>query len=244
MAQLTVNFTPVSGITSYEICYVPTTGGIGTCITVSSSPAVITTGIECGVSYNVTVKTNCPPGEYQTDQSTAASTVATLINCPVACMSFTASTTSAQGQTTTYTDCDGAEQQVTIGGVSGYDASTFCAQEGSVQPGAETSIAENGPCEGSLPGNCYTVDVPYEDIASGGQQLYFHYNDPHSGYTLISTQMIPVIDTGLGIRFGVCSTTGAPTFRYGYSGYDQVIPGIIVTQGGPCDATSQCAPLG
>jgi hypothetical protein len=150
MAQLTVSFTPVSGITSYEVCYVPTTGGTPTCTTASSSPVVITTGIECGVSYNVTVKTNCPEGEYQTDQSTPATTVATALDCPAEnCISYTISTSAAEVQNVAYIDCAGVIQQVYVGGVGGYDATTFCAREGSVIPTGQCDLSENGTCEGN-----------------------------------------------------------------------------------------------
>jgi hypothetical protein len=149
MATLTINFTPVSGISSYEICYRPvgaTTPFI--CIEDSASPVVITSGIECGVAYDVTVRTNCPPGEYSSDQSTSAVAIASAIECPppIVCINYTVSTTSAQGQTSAYIDCMGDVQQVTVGGVSGYDATTFCAKEGSVILGNECNLTPNGPC--------------------------------------------------------------------------------------------------
>jgi hypothetical protein len=149
MATLTINFTPVSGISSYEICYRPvgaTTPFI--CIEDSASPVVITSGIECGVAYDVTVRTNCPPGEYLSDQSTSAVAVATALECPpeIVCVSYTISTSSAQGQTSAYIDCMDQIQQVTVGGVSGYDATTFCAKEGSVVIAGECNLTINGPC--------------------------------------------------------------------------------------------------
>jgi hypothetical protein len=70
-----------------------------------------------------------------------------LINC----VSYTISTSSAQGQTSAYIDCTGGIGQVTIGGVSGYDATTFCAKEGSVILANECSLTANGPCgEGNI----------------------------------------------------------------------------------------------
>ena len=153
MATLTINFTPVSGISSYEICYRPvgaTTPFI--CIEDSASPVVITSGIECGVAYDVTVRTNCPPGEYSSDQSTSAVAIATALECPpeIVCVSYTISTTSAQGQTSAYIDCMDQIQQVTIGGVSGYDATTFCAKDGSVIVAGECNLTINGPCGDSV----------------------------------------------------------------------------------------------
>lgn len=65
---------------------------------------------------------------------------------PTACIEYTISTTASFGTTTTYLDCTGVEQQQTIGGVSGYDATTFCAQENTVNTGVETTLTINGPC--------------------------------------------------------------------------------------------------
>jgi hypothetical protein len=74
------------------------------------------------------------------------------------CISYTAATTSASGTTTTYLACDGTEQQLTIGGVSGYDSQNFCALEGSVNAGVETNITANGPCGSEpIPGKNLTV---------------------------------------------------------------------------------------
>lgn len=147
MAQLTINFTPVPGISSYEICYRPVGATTPFICIEDSGPIVITTGIECGVAYDVTVRTNCPPGEYSTNQSTSVVTVATALDCPAEpCISYTVSTTSAQGQTSAYIDCVGSIQQVTVGGVSGYDATTFCAREGSVILAGECNLTTNGPC--------------------------------------------------------------------------------------------------
>jgi hypothetical protein len=149
MATLSINFTPVPGITSYAICYRPVGATTAFICVEDSGPISITEGIECGVAYDVTVRTNCPEGEYSTTQSTSVTAVANALACPPeeACISYTVATTSAQGQTSAYIDCVGTIQQVTVGGVSGYDATTFCARENSVVLAGECWLTVNGPCE-------------------------------------------------------------------------------------------------
>ena len=57
------------------------------------------------------------------------------------------STTSATGQSFTYTDCDGTETGGNIGGASGFDAETFCARTGTVNLiGVELTLTINGVC--------------------------------------------------------------------------------------------------
>jgi hypothetical protein len=149
MATLTINFTPVPGITSYTICYKPSDAVNYTCIEDSQSPVVITAGIECGVRYDVTVATNCPAGEYATNTSVPVTYTTLALDCPpppTPCLSYTVATTAAQAQTIDYTNCDGTPGQISIGGVSGYDATTFCALEGSVGASGETWTTVNGPC--------------------------------------------------------------------------------------------------
>lgn len=159
MATITISFTTIPGITSYAVCYKPVTEVAFTCITVSSSPVVITENIQCGVAYDVSVRTNCPPGVYSSDQSISVVTTATALECPaVPCISYTVSTTSAQGQTSAYIDCFGDVGQVTVGGASGYDATTFCAREGSVILGNDCQLAINGPCGDNPEGATVTVE--------------------------------------------------------------------------------------
>jgi hypothetical protein len=63
-----------------------------------------------------------------------------------ACLSYTISTTAAQAQNYTYTDCEGVPQEGYIGGVGGFDSTTFCAEENSVVGTGETTTTLNGPC--------------------------------------------------------------------------------------------------
>lgn len=62
------------------------------------------------------------------------------------CLSYTVSTTSSQGQSYNYIDCDGIAQSGNIGGASGFDSETFCAEENSVIASGQIIITLNGPC--------------------------------------------------------------------------------------------------
>lgn len=147
MATITISFTTIPGITNYTVCYKPVIEVAFTCITVSSSPVVITENIQCGVDYDVNVTSLCPANIYSSTESVEVAVIAEAVSCPVPCISYTLSTSSASGQTSSYIDCEGLDQTVTIGGVSGYDASTICAQENSVVPGTEVDVTLNGNCD-------------------------------------------------------------------------------------------------
>lgn len=63
---------------------------------------------------------------------------------PVACISYTLWTvTNAQAN---YIDCEGNPQTISVGGASGYDAQTFCAEENSVSASGDWGLINNGPC--------------------------------------------------------------------------------------------------
>lgn len=177
MAALSINFTPVPGISSYQICYRPVGATTPFICVDDSGPIIISVGIECGVAYDVTVRTNCPEGEYSTIQSTSVTTVASALEC---------------------------------------------------EPTGE--------------GTCYTIQMPYETRIRDGRDLYIGYSNPTEGIKLVSVNMLPNFDTGSGIALAVCST-GSPTFRYGIDGFDELIFEINVTSGGPCNVSSDCAPL-
>ena len=70
----------------------------------------------------------------------------TTTTTTIACAQYTVGTTSGTGQTFTYTDCEGLPQSGTIGGASGFDSQTFCAQLDSVIGTAETTTTFDGPC--------------------------------------------------------------------------------------------------
>jgi hypothetical protein len=71
-----------------------------------------------------------------------------LPSCAIApCNSYTLATTAASGTGGTYLDCEGNPQEVRIGGVSGYDAQTFCAIVDSVQYNGDCWLTLNGECE-------------------------------------------------------------------------------------------------
>lgn len=63
---------------------------------------------------------------------------------PVPCISYTVGTyTNAQGE---YTDCSGVQQTFSIGGASGYDATSFCALQNTVVVVGDYTVVNNGPC--------------------------------------------------------------------------------------------------
>jgi hypothetical protein len=70
----------------------------------------------------------------------------TTTTTTIACAQYTVATTSGSGQTFTYTDCDGLPQSGTIGGASGFDSQTFCAELNSVVGTGETTTTYDGPC--------------------------------------------------------------------------------------------------
>jgi hypothetical protein len=148
MATLTINFTPVPGIASYNVCYKPVGAPSFVCIEESSSPVVVN-NVDCGVDYEISVTTNCPPGEFLSTESVPVTATVTGIPCPppVSCISYTLATSATNAQNCEYLDCLGNPQSVQIGGVNGYDATTICAIEGSVSAGGEVQVVQNGPCE-------------------------------------------------------------------------------------------------
>ena len=102
-----------------------------------------------------------------------------LQSCTVApCNSYTLATTAANGTGGTYLDCEGNPQEVRIGGVSGYDATTFCAIVDSVQYNGDCWLVENGPCGDNPPvvQYCYEgfweVDDPQHP--NGGTIVYIN----------------------------------------------------------------------
>ena len=122
-------------------------------------PVTINTGTSSiGYGYVQERVYDCGQGECQTEteffQSIVSISPSSYSLCPetttttttIACASYTVGTTSGTGQTFTYTDCEGLPQSGTIGGVSGFDSQTFCAQLNSVVGTGETATTYNGPC--------------------------------------------------------------------------------------------------
>jgi hypothetical protein len=96
-----------------------------------------------------TTTTTVSPTTTTTLAPTTTTTVAptTTTTFPViACGLYTIATTAASGQTYTYIDCEGLPQSGNIGGVSGFDSQTFCAQENSVVGTGQTNTTYDGPC--------------------------------------------------------------------------------------------------
>lgn len=92
-----------------------------------------------------------------------------------------------------------------------------------------------------LPCSCYSIEVPYELLTSGGQQLYVVYTNCNGSSSVTNTSTILSIDTGDGILFSICSSSGQPTFQYGFFGFQQTIEGItVIDTGNSCTDNSGC----
>jgi hypothetical protein len=82
-----------------------------------------------------------------TPTPTSTSTPTPTIEPTIECRIYTVSTTSSGGQGYEYINCDGTPGGGNIGGVSGYDADTFCAQINTVQLlGVELSLSIGESC--------------------------------------------------------------------------------------------------
>lgn len=92
----------------------------------------------------------------------------------------------------------------------------------------------------ALPCTCYSIEVPYELLTSGGQQLYVEYTNCDGKLTSTNTATILSLDTGSGILFYICSSSGAPSFKYGFFGPQELISGITVMLGGECSTDMDC----
>lgn len=117
--------------------------------------------IDIPVNLITTTTTTVPPTSTTTSTSSSTSTTTsttttvapttttTTTSSPViACVEYTVSTTSSSNQNYDYYDCFGVFiPDNSVGGVGGYDANTFCAQEGSVDLiGIDLTLVANGPC--------------------------------------------------------------------------------------------------
>lgn len=71
-----------------------------------------------------------------------------IITPSIDCISYTVSTSSAQSQGYRYYNCNGTlVENASIGGIGGYEADTFCAQNNSVVLiGSELTLVNNGSC--------------------------------------------------------------------------------------------------
>lgn len=92
-----------------------------------------------------------------------------------------------------------------------------------------------------LPCLCYSIEVPYELLTSGGETLYVNYTNCSGFFTSTNTTTVLALDTGFGILFYICSSSGAPTFKYGFFGSEQLISGIDVSlTGSACTNDLDC----
>ena len=101
------------------------------------------TFVYCGTIINFGVTPNA------TLHSNVTQTCGDVVNCnfesSLNCTQYTVSTYSGTGSGYSYTDCDGVFRQEFVGGASGYDADTFCALTGSVDPGSN-NLYNEGDC--------------------------------------------------------------------------------------------------
>lgn len=84
---------------------------------------------------------------------------------PVNCVEYTVGTTSSSGLSYSYTDCDGFAAGGVIGGASGQDQETFCAQEGSVSADGGINVVLEGDCP-------FSYDVTATFDVNGGNESY------------------------------------------------------------------------
>ena len=96
----------------------------------------------------------------------------------------------------------------------------------------------------SSPCTCIEIEVPFELMTSGGEQLYIVYTDCNGNLQNDNTGTLPSTVLGSSLLFYVCSFLGnTPNFKYGFFG-DIVFPeGITTTDtGNPCTEDSNCYP--
>jgi hypothetical protein len=87
---------------------------------------------------------------------------------------------------------------------------------------------------------CYSVEIPYELLSSGGQPLYVEYTNCDGLITSRDVQTILSLDVGYGILFYICSSSGTPSFKYGFFSPLEFISGITVLPGGDCSTDIDC----
>lgn len=91
--------------------------------------------------------------------------------------------------------------------------------------------------------SCYYIEVPYELLTSGGEDLYIVYTDCNGQLQNRITTSIPSIDLGYGVAFYICSYLGAsPNFKYGFFGDMTFVGGITVIIGPNCTDEIGCYP--
>lgn len=102
---------------------------------------------------DIALTTKAPDGYYSFGgnyRQQLSGVLLPIVSCsatPSGCTSYTVNTTSSSGQSYSYTACDGTPTDGLIGGVGGYDADTFCAQNGTVVlTGPELTLTTNGTC--------------------------------------------------------------------------------------------------
>ena len=102
------------------------------------------TFVYCGriINFGVTANATLYSNETQTCGDVSNCNFDSTVNC----LQYTVSTYASSGQQYSYTDCNGVFRSEGIGGAGGYDADTFCALVGSVDPGSN-NLSVDGDCE-------------------------------------------------------------------------------------------------
>ena len=102
------------------------------------------TFVYCGriINFGVTANATLYSNETQTCGDVSNCNFDSTVNC----LEYTVSTNANTAQQYSYTDCNGVFRSEGIGGAGGYDADTFCALVGSVDPGSN-NLSVDGDCE-------------------------------------------------------------------------------------------------
>ena len=94
------------------------------------------------------------------------------------------------------------------------------------------------------PCTCVSIEVPFDLLSSGGEQLYIVYTDCNGNEQNDNTGILPSVVSGGSLIFYVCSFSGnTPNFKYGFFG-EMILPEGIITidTGNPCTENSDCYP--
>ena len=143
---------PTTTTTSTSSTTTTSTTIANTCYEFQSDPYTTTftaTYIDCdGIVQTVSDTCLSPSCTYSlcAIAVTSSSEIMSITGVCATCVSYTVGTTAALSQTYTYIDCEGLPQSGNVGGVSGFDSQTFCAEENSVVGTVETATTYNGPC--------------------------------------------------------------------------------------------------
>lgn len=168
MPQLKISFTPVATAVRYQVCYREQgTLASYTCLYVTSSPAVMTSGIECGKTYEGYIITECD--ELGTLQSAPLTFVSTILDCPPAeCVEIEVFGDNGTEERVSFDfqyECNG---ESFLGSVVNGQSVIICAQEGSVtsSSGAVSAVPTGMACGGPGPLTTEYINSGYGNSVS------------------------------------------------------------------------------